>query len=139
MRLLVSMQEGCRIWKHALFIFCHFHIRFVEFYFGFEDSRIFALPHRLAASHLLYWILICLVWRKLRKRNLARIHVFNQIHAAPNFFGFQVYVAITYYKLLHQATRAEGKNSSRESRDILVSERDLCDTQQLEGVDITLL
>ena len=35
------------------FIFWHFHIRFVEFYFGFKDCRVLAVSHRLAASHLL--------------------------------------------------------------------------------------
>ena len=34
----------------------------------------------------------------------------------------QVYVAITYYTLLHQATRGEGKNSLKELKDILVSD-----------------
>ena len=29
-------------------------IRFVEFYFGFKDYRVFGVSHRLAASNLLY-------------------------------------------------------------------------------------
>ena len=36
----------------------------------------------------------------------------------------QVDVAITCYAPLHQATRAEVKNSLRECRDIIVSQRD---------------
>ena len=34
------------------------------------------------------------------------------------------YVTITCYTLLHQVTRGEGKNSLREPKDILVSDRD---------------
>ena len=36
----------------------------------------------------------------------------------------QVYVAITCYILLHQATSIEGKNTFRQRGDILVSEHD---------------
>ena len=35
-------------------LFSYFHIRFVEFYFGFKDYRVFTLSHRLTASYLLY-------------------------------------------------------------------------------------
>ena len=41
-----------------------------------------------------------------------------------NDYRLQVYIAITCYALLYQATKVEGKNSFRERRDILLSERD---------------
>ena len=39
--------------KQAIFIFWHFHIRFVESYFCFKDYKVFPGSHRLSASHQL--------------------------------------------------------------------------------------
>ena len=30
-------------WKHAIFIFWYLYIRFIEFYFGFKDCRVFTV------------------------------------------------------------------------------------------------
>ena len=114
-----------RILKHAIFIFWHFHIRFVEFYFGFRYYREFPVSHRVAASHLLYQFWFDKVWRKLNKIILARIHVFSQVHAAPNFLLLSTKIASLRRNNLLHTTKGERKNSLRERNDIFYQKSEI--------------
>ena len=50
-----GLQENVKNMETRYFhISTFFYIFCVEFYFRFKDYRVFIVPHRLAASHLLY-------------------------------------------------------------------------------------
>ena len=67
----VKFTVACKEYGNTLFwYFWHFHIRFVEFYFGFKDYRVFAVPKASNCTPV-FLISIWLSLEKIDKKNFS--------------------------------------------------------------------
>ena len=100
----VYSRTGSRIWKRAIFIFWHFHVRFVEFY---HDSMITEYLQCRTDFSAALSILIWLCSERIEKNNFNSKPCFEPNPPCSQLFAFKYLdcksVAITCYILLYQA------------------------------------